>query len=223
MTAERHVYLVDDDDALRRSASFMLKTSGLVVTTFASGVDFLSEARHLERGCVLLDVRMPKLDGLAVQAELKACGIALPVIVITGHGDVTVAVGAMKAGAVNFLEKLLLVDDDVAVRNSLRLLLTARGYNVDLYAGGKAVLEPNLVGSSQTCLIADYLMPDIDGLSLFKRLRKQGWLGPALLISGHFDATLEQRALAVGYVQVFEKPLDHERMLDVIARLKVTV
>ena len=105
MTAERHVYLVDDDDAIRRSASFMLKTSGLVVTTFASGVDFLSEARHLESGCVLLDVRMPKLDGLAVQAELKAYGIALPVIVMTGHGDVTVAVGAMKAGAVDFLEK----------------------------------------------------------------------------------------------------------------------
>ena len=105
MTAERHVYLVDDDDAIRRSASFMLKTSGLVVTTFASGVDFLSEARHLERGCVLLDVRMPKLDGLAVQAELKACGIALPIIVMTGHGDVTVAVAAMKAGAVDFLEK----------------------------------------------------------------------------------------------------------------------
>ena len=105
MTAERHVYLVDDDDAIRQSASFMLKTSGLVVTTFASGVDFLSEARHLESGCVLLDVRMPKLDGLAVQAELKAYGIALPVIVMTGHGDVTVAVGAMKAGAVDFLEK----------------------------------------------------------------------------------------------------------------------
>ena len=102
MTAERHVYLVDDDDAIRQSASVMLKTSGLVVTTFASGVDFLSKARHLESGCVLLDVRMPKLDGLAVQAELKACGIALPVIVITGHGNVTVAVGAMKAGAVNF-------------------------------------------------------------------------------------------------------------------------
>lgn len=105
MTVERHVYLIDDDDAIRRSASFMLKTSGLVVTTFASGVDFLIEARHLDSGCVLLDVRMPKLDGLAVQAELKACGIALPVIVMTGHGDVTVAVAAMKAGAIDFLEK----------------------------------------------------------------------------------------------------------------------
>lgn len=105
MTGGRHVYLVDDDDAIRRSASFMLKTSGFTVATFASGTDFLNEARDLDAGCVLLDVRMPDIDGLTVQSELKARGIALPVIVMTGHGDVTVAVAAMKAGAVDFLEK----------------------------------------------------------------------------------------------------------------------
>lgn len=105
MTDVRCVYLVDDDDAIRRSASFMLKTSGFIVKAFASGAEFLSEARRFEPGCVLLDVRMPDIDGLAVQAELKVRGIALPVIVMTGHGDVTVAVTAMKAGAVDFLEK----------------------------------------------------------------------------------------------------------------------
>ena len=105
MTAERHVYLIDDDEAIRRSASFMLKTSGFRVESFASGVDFLRVARGLEPGCVLLDVRMPEIDGLVVQAEMKKHGIALPVIVMTGHGDVTVAVAAMKAGAVDFLEK----------------------------------------------------------------------------------------------------------------------
>ena len=103
--SERQVYLVDDDEAIRRSASFMLKTSGFRVEGFASGNDFLAAARGLDPGCVLLDVRMPEMDGLAVQAELKARGIALPVIVMTGHGDVTVAVIAMKAGAVDFLEK----------------------------------------------------------------------------------------------------------------------
>lgn len=105
MAVPRQVYLVDDDEAIRRSASFMLKTSGYRVETFASGVDFLKTARGLEPGCVLLDVRMPDIDGLAVQAEMKAHGIALPVVVMTGHGDVTVAVAAMKAGAVDFLEK----------------------------------------------------------------------------------------------------------------------
>lgn len=105
MTDCRKVYLVDDDDAIRRSVGFMLKTSGFSVEAFASGVDFLKVARRLEPGCVVLDVRMPEIDGMCVHAEMKARGVALPVIVMTGHGDVTVAVAAMKAGAVDFLEK----------------------------------------------------------------------------------------------------------------------
>jgi two-component system, LuxR family, response regulator FixJ len=105
MTADRLVYLVDDDDAIRRSASFMLKTSGYKVETYVSGAAFLKEARHAEAGCVLLDVRMPDMDGLAVQKELRSRGIDLPVIIMTGHGDVSVAVEAMKAGAVDFIEK----------------------------------------------------------------------------------------------------------------------
>ena len=105
MTADRLVYLVDDDEAVRRSTNFMLKTSGYKVETYVSGIAFLKDARHAEPGCVLLDVRMPEMDGLAVQKELKARGIDLPVIVMTGHGDVSVAVEAMKAGAVDFIEK----------------------------------------------------------------------------------------------------------------------
>jgi two-component system, LuxR family, response regulator FixJ len=105
MTNDRLVYVVDDDDAVRRSTSFMLKTSGYKVETYISGVAFLKDARHAEPGCVLLDVRMPEMDGLAVQKELKTRGIDLPVIVMTGHGDVSVAVEAMKAGAVDFIEK----------------------------------------------------------------------------------------------------------------------
>ena len=66
------------------------------------------------------------------------------------------------------------------------------------------------------CLIADYLMPDIDGISLLASLRKQGWSGPALLITGHFDITLDKRALAAGYSAVFEKPLRSERLINAV-------
>lgn len=105
MSDKRVVHIVDDEDAVRRSASFLLRTAGYAVTTHASGVAFLKEVKGLEPGCVLLDVRMPDMDGLAVQAEMNARGLALPVVVLTGHGDVTVAVRAMKAGAIDFLEK----------------------------------------------------------------------------------------------------------------------
>jgi two-component system response regulator FixJ len=102
---DRIVYLVDDDEAVRRSAGFMLKTSGYRVDAYPSGVQFLKEGRDLAPGCILLDVRMPEMDGLEVHAALKQRGIGFPVIIMTGHGDVGVAVQAMKAGVVDFIEK----------------------------------------------------------------------------------------------------------------------
>ncbi|WBH17850.1 response regulator transcription factor [Sphingomonas radiodurans] len=101
----RTVHIVDDDEAIRQSIGFLLRKDGYEVRTHASGTAFLKEATRETPGCVLLDVRMPDLDGLEVQARLAAQGIALPVIMLTGHGDVTLAVRAVKAGAVEFLEK----------------------------------------------------------------------------------------------------------------------
>jgi two-component system response regulator FixJ len=103
--ADRIVHLVDDDEAIRRSASFMLRTSGYLVKTYASGVELLALGREVPAGVILMDVRMPAMDGLEVQRALKASGVLLPVIVMTGHGDVGVAVEAMKNGATDFLEK----------------------------------------------------------------------------------------------------------------------
>ena len=102
---ERTVHLVDDDASVRRSVGFMLKTSGHRVETYESGAELLKNRAQLEQGCILLDIRMPGMDGLEVQQALKDKGVGLPVIIMTGHGDVTLAVRAMKAGAVDFIEK----------------------------------------------------------------------------------------------------------------------
>lgn len=99
------IHLVDDDEAIRHSASFMLRLAGYRVQTHKDGVSFLEDLTRHETGCILLDVQMPKMNGLAVQKELNARGSEMPVVVLTGHGDVSVAVQAMKAGAVNFVEK----------------------------------------------------------------------------------------------------------------------
>ena len=101
----RIVHIVDDDEAIRQSIGFLLRKSGYAVETYPSGTQFLKSATRETRGCVLLDVRMPDLDGLEVQARLAQSGITLPVIMLTGHGDVTLAVRAIKAGAIEFLEK----------------------------------------------------------------------------------------------------------------------
>lgn len=105
MSEKRIVHLVDDEEAVRKSASFMLKTSGYTVHTWVSGEAFLKEISHEDVGCVLLDVRMPGMDGLQVQAMMASRGVRMPVIIVTGHGDISIAVRAMKAGAVEFIEK----------------------------------------------------------------------------------------------------------------------
>jgi two-component system, LuxR family, response regulator FixJ len=102
--AQRLVHIVDDDEAVRRSAGFMLRTSNFLVKTYASGTDLLS-VKNLPKGCVLLDIRMPEMDGLEVQAELHRRGLLHPVIIMTGHGEIGLAVQAMKAGAIDFIEK----------------------------------------------------------------------------------------------------------------------
>lgn len=105
MPPERHVHIVDDDEAIRMSIAFLLRTSGYRVTLHISGVAFLAAAGRETRGCVLLDIRMPEIDGLEVQRRMAERGLALPIVMLTGHGDVALAVRAIKAGAVEFLEK----------------------------------------------------------------------------------------------------------------------
>lgn len=105
MTDKKLIHIVDDEDSIRRSVSFMLKTSGYRVETWSSGQAFLKEVKHVEEGCILLDVRMPEVDGLEVQRALAERGVTMPIVIMTGHGDISIAIRAMKAGAVDFLEK----------------------------------------------------------------------------------------------------------------------
>jgi two-component system response regulator FixJ len=99
------VHIIDDEEGIRRALTFMLRKAGFGVTCWASGKAFVDQLRRLSDGCVLLDIRMPDMDGLEVQEAMLAAGCTLPVIVLTGHGDVSSAVMAMKAGAIDFLEK----------------------------------------------------------------------------------------------------------------------
>jgi two-component system, LuxR family, response regulator FixJ len=99
------VHVVDDEPAVRRSVGFMLKTTGHRVEVYESGLDLIKKGQKLAEGCILLDIRMPGMEGLDVHRELQQRGVGLPVIIMTGHGDVALAVRAMKQGAVDFIEK----------------------------------------------------------------------------------------------------------------------
>jgi len=103
--ADRIVHLIDDDEDVRRALSFLLGTAGLAVKVYDSATRFLDLYDGTQSGCILSDVRMPGMDGLELMRQLKARSSKLPVVIMTGHADVSLAVQAMKAGAIDFIEK----------------------------------------------------------------------------------------------------------------------
>jgi len=104
-SAKQKVFIVDDDEAIRDSLAWLLKTRGLYAETFASADDFLRECGPDLAGCLVLDIRMPGMSGLELQERLAHAGCTLPVIFLTGHADVPIAVAALKNGAFDFVEK----------------------------------------------------------------------------------------------------------------------
>lgn len=123
---ERVVHVVDDDDAVRRSLAMLLDSAGHTTHTYPSAEALLHAAREtggLAIGCLILDVRMPGLDGISLIEALRRGGVTLPVVVVTGHGDIPLAVRAMRAGAMDFVEKPYSEDRILdAVRTALQSL-----------------------------------------------------------------------------------------------------
>ena len=120
MECRERVYVVDDDLSVREALSSLIRSVGLQVETYASAAEFLAAPRHAGVACLVLDVRMPGLSGLDLQAQLTQFGDSIPVIFITGHGDIPMAVWAMKKGAVEFLSKPFRDDDLLsAIRDAL--------------------------------------------------------------------------------------------------------
>lgn len=99
------VFVVDDDPAMRESMSFLMGSVGIRVKTFEDAHAFLDQYDNAERGCLVLDVRMPGMSGLELQERLSTDGVSLPVVMVTGYGDVPMAVRALKSGALDFIEK----------------------------------------------------------------------------------------------------------------------
>ncbi len=126
MASDAVVHLIDDDEGVRQALAFLLTASGFAVRVHESAGSFLDAVATVQPGCVITDVRMPGVDGLELQRQLKARRLGLPVIVMTGHGDVPLAVEAMKAGAVDFLEKPF---EDEALLSAIRAALDRHAVN----------------------------------------------------------------------------------------------
>jgi two-component system response regulator FixJ len=120
MATEPVVHVIDDDDSAREALAFLVDCAGLQVRTYDSAISFLESLGALEHGCIVTDVRMPEMSGVELIGRLKALGVRDPVIVITGHADVPMAIQAMKAGVADFLEKPF---SDKAILEAIRSAL----------------------------------------------------------------------------------------------------
>lgn len=133
MSADCVVHVVDDEEPVRKSLAFLLATEGFTVRVHEKATDFLKVAADLRGACLVTDLRMPDLDGVELLRSLRARGIRMPAIVITGHADVPMAVAAMKAGALDFIEKPF---EDRVLIDSIRRAAeeAAKGTSSDLTA-----------------------------------------------------------------------------------------
>jgi two-component system response regulator FixJ len=140
VSAEAVVHVIDDDDAARDSLAFLFESADIAVRTYASATEFLAVAPALSGGCIVTDVRMPEINGIELLKRLKVQGSTLPVIVITGHADISLAVEAMKSGAVDFMEKPF---DDEAMLRAVRAALLRHGRTLE-YGQERAAIRQRL-------------------------------------------------------------------------------
>lgn len=183
MAANHMIHLIDDDEDVRKALAFLLGTAGHAVKVYESATVFLNRLDGLQPGCIVSDVRMPEVDGPELQRRLKERGITLPVVIMTGHADVPLAVLAMKLGAVDFIEKPFA--DDVMLGAIARALA--------------AVQEPEGRGESEN------IRAHLDTLSERERQVLQG------LLAGHpnktiaYDLGLSPRTVEVHRANVMTK------------------
>lgn len=138
MSVDIVVHIVDDEEPVRNALAFLLSTSGFAVRTHTSATSFLEAAPSIQNGCLITDLRMPDIDGVELLRRLRSADAMLPAIVITGHGDVQMAVEAMKNGALDFIEKPF--SDDVLIE-SINRAVDAAATQVRNEAAVEAVRE----------------------------------------------------------------------------------
>jgi|SRR5688500_7671454 two-component system response regulator FixJ len=176
--AEARVYLVDDNDGFRESTAWLLETAGYETLSYSSGADFLAAYGGDRHGdlpeCLVSDIRMPEMSGLQLQDELQRHGIALPLVFVTAHGDVPLAVEAMRKGASNFLEKPF--SEDALIGALRTALANARNRSVGAVPNESlAKLSPRerqvldlVVASKPNKIIADILGISIKTVELHR-------------------------------------------------------
>jgi FixJ family two-component response regulator len=233
------ISVVDDDESIRRTTKRLIESFGLRAAVFESAESYLSSDQLRETACLVVDIKMPGMDGLALQSRLAAAGCNVPVVFITVCDDEDSRGRAMQAGAAAFLgkpfsdEQLLesirfaledepkiptlisIVDDDKSIRRTTKLLIESLGFRASVFESAEEILKSDDLDRT-SCLIVDVQMPGMDGLQLQSQLAATGRSIPIIFITAHDSKENRRRAIQAGAVAFLAKPFSDEQLLQTI-------
>jgi FixJ family two-component response regulator len=234
------ISVVDDDESTRRSTVLLINSFGFQAAGFESAEKLLQSGQLGETVCLIIDVRMPGMNGLQLQSHLAAAGYKIPIIFITAYDDRESRRRAMQAGAVAFLakpfnDKLLLqtlrsalpeqlnakanlisvVDDDESIRRTMTLLIQSFGFQAAVFDSAETLLKSHQLHET-SCLVIDLQMPGMNGLQLQSHLACLGYTIPIIFVTAYDNKESRQQAMQAGAVAFLSKPFDDELLLETI-------
>lgn len=238
--AKNLISIVDDDESIRRTTTFLIESFGFRAAAFESAESFLKSIELHDTSCLLVDVQMSGMNGLRLQSELAAAGCGIPIIFITAYDNKETRQEAMQAGAIAFLgkpfndEELLkavrlalrgefgatknlisVIDDDESIRRTTTLLIESFGFRAAAFASAESFLKSDQLHDT-SCLILDVRMPDMNGLELQSALAAAGYGIPVIFITAYDDKDSRGRAMRAGAVAFLDKPFSDEQLLQTI-------
>lgn len=234
------ISVVDDDESIRRTTTFLVESFGFRAAGFQSAEDFLASDDLPQTSCLVVDVQMPGMNGFQLQSELAAAGWRIPIIFITAYDDEVARDRAIEAGAVAFMgkpfndEELLhtirlalrkecgttrslisVVDDDESIRRTTAFLIESFGYRAGAFESAESFLMSAQLQDT-SCLILDVRMPGMNGFELQKELAAAGYRIPIVFITSYDDKESRGRAMQSGAVAFLSKPFRDEQLLQIV-------
>lgn len=234
------ITVVDDDEAVRRTTTFLIKSFGLRAEAFKSAHQFLASDQLRDTSCLIADLQMPDMDGFQLQAELAAAGWTIPIIFITAHDNQENRKCATQTGAVAFLgkpfsdEELLesirlalnkkivsrkglisVVDDDESVRRTTSFLIESFGFRAAAFESAESFLKADRLHDT-SCLILDVRLPGMNGFELQRVLKVAGYGIPVVFITSYGDEESRGQAMKAGAVAFLSKPFGDDHLLKTV-------
>jgi len=240
------ISVVDDDESIRRTTTFLIESFGFRAVAFESAESFLKSIQLHDTSCLLVDVQMSGMNGLQLQSELAAAGYGIPIIFITAYDNKDTRQQAMQAGAAEFLgkpfndEELLqavhlalrgefretknlisVIDDDESIRRTTTLLIESFGFRAAAFASAESFLKSGQLHNT-SCLILDVRMPGMNGLELQSELAAAGYGIPVIFITAYDDKDSRGRAMQSGAIAFLDKPFSDEKLLRTVRSALMT-